>query len=166
MGNRVTNSVQQILAECTNILESAEGTEYVDVKTIAKRLKEESELLHNMFENEPGEDIKISNQKSIVENVGIQLEYMLRVRLGKFDSRFKMRNYANKIYTDMKDLLSWYVFNDGSDATTLAEYSSLTKWALQYYRRSTHLVFETDEEDERMIKRIVEILNQKRDGYE
>lgn len=161
MSNKVTNSVKQIIGECNRLLNDTESCGYTNIQAISTRLKEEMELLQKIFNDTPGEEYKISQQKMVVENMGIQLEYMARVSLGMYDERFKMRNYANKIYADMKDKFSDYMYNVGIDYIILSEYSELTKWALQFYRRSTHLLFEVDEEDKKMIERIIQVLTPK-----
>jgi hypothetical protein len=157
--SKVVNSVQQIVAECNKMLAQTEECEFIDVKSLAKTLKDESEELEKLYNEHPDEEREISMKKSLVEGTAIRLEFYMDVRLGLYTERRKLRAYAETLYKDCRDVCDELSTKKGmKDSAGLLEWGSLTRWAIEFYARSYHVIFETDEDDEQMIKKIVEAM--------
>lgn len=153
---RVTDSVQQILKSCESMIEETRNVEFVDIWSLANTLKIQSGELKNLFETDPANEKGIMAKKQAVEATAIRLEFYMYTRLGTYEERYKLRKYAKKIYEDCR-LITLQLAKDKSvSGIELDEWGSRTRWALAFWSRSTHIIFETDEEDEKHIKDIVE----------
>lgn len=152
---KVVNSVQQILGECKKMIEQTDGCEYVDIKGLAKSLGEECEVLRQYFELSPEDERNIRNQKQKIERLAIRLEFYMSMRLGLYKDRKKLRDFAGTLYTDCRGI-TMVLYGSGADKTNVIEWAANTNWALSFYSRSLHIIFETGEEDEKKIKNITE----------
>lgn len=156
---KVVNSVKQIVDECNKMLKLANSTEYVDIRSLAKTLEEQCSELSTMFDNEPNNTDGIRKKKFEVEHTATRFEFLLYVRQRDYAERYNLRQFAKRIYDDARVRLLTLSSNGGSKED-VAEWSERTKWALKFYERSLHIVFETDDEDESKIKEIIESLKQ------
>lgn len=156
---RVVDSVQQIIAECTDMLTHTENCEYLDVKGLATTLKDECDKLSTVYENTPDDTRALLAQKQVVERTAIRLEFFMSCRLGLYKDRQDLRKTAGMLYTDSKDLIM-FLYRKGVDDNTLIRWTTQTNWALKFYGRSLHIIFSTDEDDEEQVKKIVEDMKQ------
>ncbi len=156
---KVVDSVQQIIAECTDMLTHTENCEYLDVKGIAKTLRDECNELNKIYEETPDDARALLTKKQSVERLAIKLEFFLSCRLGLYKDRQDLRKTAGMLYTDSKDLVM-FLYRHGSDDETLIRWTTQTNWALKFYGRSLHIIFSTDEDDEEQIKKIVADMKQ------
>lgn len=154
---KVVNSVKQIVDECNNMLQLASSTEFIDVRSLAKTLEEQCTELSALFDNEPDNTDSIRRKKSEVEHTATRFEFLLYVRQKDYSDRYNLRQFAKRMYDDTRTRLLTLSSNGGSKED-VAEWGDKTKWALKFYERSLHIVFETDEDDEKRIKDIVESL--------
>lgn len=153
---KVVNSVQQILGECKRMLEQTAGCEYIDVMSLSKTLTEECEILRQYFDLSPEDESNIRKQKQKVERLAIRLEFYMFVRLGLYKDRKSLRDFAGTLYTDCRSLTLALNGNSAASSKDILYWGANTNWALSFYGRSLHVIFETDEDDDRHIKDIVE----------
>ena len=153
---KVVNSVQQILQECRSMISKTDNCEFVDVTSLAKSLESECALLENYFELSPEDEASIKKQKQVVERLAIRMEFFMSVRLHLYENRYKLRSFSSRLYKDCKDLtLALNAKKDVPDRE-LISWGANTHWALAFYARSMHVIFETGDDDEKHIKDIVE----------
>jgi hypothetical protein len=148
--NKVVNSVQQIIAECNEMLSKLDGCEYIDVKSLASTLKE-------LFNEHPEQELEISQLKADVEATAIRLEFYMSVHLGLYTDRRKLRKYAEKIYEDCRQISLELTKKDVSNETII-DWGMRTRWALGFYGASTHIIFYADESDDKEIHEIVDAM--------
>lgn len=153
---RVVNSVNQILNECSTMLEKVENCEYVDVSGLAKSLRDECKSLKEIFDNTPDKESEIKIKKQTVERLAIKLEFYMSVRMNMYNDRRSLRNYAATMYSDCRNLTLAINGKPGISSEELVYWGSMTNWALKFYSRSMHVIFETDEDDEKHIKDIID----------
>lgn len=152
---RVTDSVQQILQSCERMINESKDVEFVDIWSLANSLKIQSEELKAVFDQMPENTALLQVKKQNVESTAIRLEFFMAIRLGVYYDRYKMREYAKKLYEDCR-LIALQVAKDKTvDGITVDEWGARTNWALKFYSRSKHVLFETTKEDEDMIVTIV-----------
>jgi hypothetical protein len=154
--NKVVNSVGQILGECTLMLDKVDGCEFVDVNSLAKTLKEQQINLEVLFSEHPEKEREVSIAKAQVENTAIRLEFYMDVRLGLYTDRRKLRRFAETLYNDCRSICCELSANHDTPPSELVEWGARTRWAIEFFARSQHIIFETDEDDDAMIKSIVE----------
>lgn len=153
---RVTDSVQQILRSCDSMVEEAKDVEFVDIWSLANTLKLQCAELQRIFDESPDNEKLLQAQKQKVESTAIRLEFFMAVRLGVYKDRYNLRQYAKKMYDDCK-LITLQMAKDSSiDGITINEWGARTQWALKFYSRSLHVLFDTNDEDDKKIKEIVE----------
>ena len=70
-----------------------------------------------------------------------------------YTERRERRKYASKLYEDCRHICEIYA-NRKTDNNLMLEWYTKTRLALDYYIRSQHIIFEYDEEDEKMIESI------------
>lgn len=157
---KVVNSVKQICAECDSILSITDDCEYVDVLSLAQTLREEKSNLLNIFTLHPENTMEIDRQKSKVESIAIRLEFYISTRLRQLSERYSLREEAVLLY-DFCRQVTLDVAEKG-DKENLLTWSKYTKWALQFYARSTHILFELDEEDKLNLNTLRHIMNTER----
>ena len=159
MGEMVTNSVQQILSSCESMMEESKGVEYVDIWSLTYSLKTQTDELKRVFDTEPENEKLLQAKKQIVEATAIRLEFYLAVRLGLYTDRYKMRKYAQKLYQDTRQIAIMISKDESQSGIVVDEWGARTRWALKFYARSQHILFEVDEEDEKKIKEIIDAMN-------
>lgn len=152
--DKVINSVQQILSECESMLTQVSDTEYMDIKCLAKTVQEQCEKLKALHTESPEKEREIAAQKVMVESAAIRLEYFMSIRLDMYTDRKKLRKYAEKVYIDCRDRAMKEAASTQSGPATIGAWGERTKWALGFYARSKHILFEADEHDENMLKDI------------
>lgn len=151
---KVYNSVQQIIDTCKEMIDIGIESECLDVNSLAITLKDECIDLQNTF-NETPEDIRTINiKKRNVEDTAIRLEFFLRVRLGLFEDRNKMREFAEKLYEDTRNKTMGLSRRKDITPMLLNEWGVHTGWALKFMSRSRHILFEVTNEDELKIRSI------------
>ncbi len=153
---KVVNSVQQILGECKRMLEQTADCEFVDVTSLSKTLSEECEVLRQYFDLSPEDESNIRKQKQTVERLAIRLEFYMFVRLGLYKDRKCLRDFAGTLYNDCRSLTLAINRNSAVSDRDILYWGANTNWALSFYGRSLHIIFETDEDDDKHIKDIVE----------
>ena len=151
---RVYNSVQQIIDTCDEMIKFGLDSECVDVHSLSVTLKERCSELKKMFEENPSDTRNINIQKRIVEDTAIRLEFFLRVRMGLYEERNKMRGFAEKLYEDTKQKTIELSKRKEISPVVLNEWGVRTGWALKYLSRSRHILFDTTNEDEIQIRSI------------
>ena len=152
--DKVVNSVKQIVEECDSMLRYAEDTEYLDVKGIAKTLTDAKNELSKLFDETPDKFKEIEMAKANVEAIAIRLEYYLSVRMDKYTERRKLRVFAAKMYDDVREACIAYAKENPDDAVGITKWGVTTNWALTFYSRANHIIFELSDDDENMIKNI------------
>lgn len=155
--NKVVNSVQQILSECNDMIKQTDGCEFIDVNSLAKTLREQCDELKKLFDECPDKERDIMTRKAAVEHTALRLEFYMDVRMGLYSDRRKLRKFAETFYNDLRNICSEIAMRDRDypDAV-IVEWGARTRWAIDFYARSQHIIFKTDEEDEKIIKTIVE----------
>lgn len=153
---RVVNSVQQILGECKKMIEQTSGCEYVDVNSLSKTLSDECDILRQYYELSPEDESNIRKQKQTVERLAIRLEFYMSVRMGLYKDRKDLRAFAGTLYSDCRKLVLALNSKGDSDHKDVISWGANTNWALSFYSRSLHILFEADEEDTNRIKSITE----------
>lgn len=154
--NKVVNSVGQIITECTQMLSKVDGCEFIDVNSLAMTLKEECTSLETLFDKHPEQEREVSIKKAQVENTAIRLEFYLDVRLGLYKERRKLRKFAETLYNDCRNICCELSAKTDTPSNEVVEWGTRTRWAIEFFARSQHIIFETDDEDDAMIKTIVE----------
>lgn len=157
---RIINSVKQITDECTAMIASAADTEYVDVKSLGETLNRELQELNTLYDEHPEMDLDIASKKSEVEATAINLEFYLDIRMGLYTERRQLRNFAAKFYNDLKDICAIASRTEGYPDAELVEWYTRAKWALGFYARSQHIIFECDDEDNKKIEFITKCMNE------
>lgn len=152
---RVVNSVQQIVRECESMLAKTEDCEYVDIKSLAKTLTDECNDLKEFFERFPDKTLELSAKKQTVENTAIRLEFYMCARLNLYEDRYKLRKSAGVMYDDCKRILCRMSVDKEANRDELLYWGTKTKWALSFYGRSLHILFEISDEDEKIIEEII-----------
>lgn len=148
------DSVKQIIDTCNTLINDCKDSECVDVNSLASTLKEECTKLQVMFDEDAGNTTALNIQKNIVEDTAIRLEFFLRVRHNLYEERNKMRDFAAKLYEDTRQATMEVSKKEGTTPAEMVEWGERTKWALKFYARSKHILFETDNEDEVQIRSI------------
>lgn len=148
------DSVKQIIDTCSTLMEEGMNSECFDVRSLTCTLKEECETLEKMFKESPDKVRELNIQKNTVENTAIRLEFFLRVRHNSFVERNKMREFAEKLYTDTRQATLEFAKRENVSPIELNEWGTRTKWALEFYARSKHILFEVENEDEIQIRGI------------
>lgn len=148
------DSVKQIIDTCSKLLEESKNSDCIDVRSLASTLEEECKTLDTMFKEHPEQVRELNIQKAKVENIGIRLEFFLRVRHKVFEDINKMREFAEKLYEDTRHATLVLAKKEGVNKVELNEWGTRTKWALEFYARSKHILFEVDNEDEVQIRSI------------
>ena len=152
---KVVNSVQQILAECDGMLSQTKDCEYLDIMSLARTLAEECNSLKQFYELTPDDEVSIKGQKQKVERLAIRLEFFMAIRLGLYKDRKDLRDFAGTLYADCRNITMALSRKD-TLKRDLVRWGSYTNWALVFYSRSLHILFDADEEDNKQIKDIVE----------
>ena len=151
---RVYNSVQQIIDTCSEMIEFGLDSECLDVRSLTLTLKEGCRELKNMFDENPSDTRNINIKKRIVEDTAIRLEFFLRVRLGLYEDRNKMREFAEKLYEDTKQKTMELSKRNDISPVILNEWGVRTRWALNFMSRARHILFDTTNDDEIQIRGI------------
>lgn len=162
---KVVNSVQQILTECKEMIALTEGSEFVDINSLVKTLRDECDILHNYFELSPEDEANINKQKQTVERIAIRLEYYMSVRLNQCTERMKLRKFASTLYNDCRSLTLFLNRSADKQDKDIITWGANTNWALGFYSRSFHIIFSTDEDDEKHIRDIVENMKIVKERY-
>lgn len=157
--SKVVNSVKQIVEECDRMIELTKDTEYLDIKGIVVTLTEKKNELFELFDKSPDKLKEIECLKAEVESLAIRLEYYLSVRMNEYTERRKLRAYAHKLYNDTREACLIYAKERSGDKYGITAWGVKAQWALTLYNRANHIIFELDEEDERMIKDIIQSLS-------
>lgn len=152
--NKKCDSVQQIIDTCSKLVTEGEESECVDVQSLTKTVKEECSILSTIFEEDPSNTQRINIQKSVVESAAIRLEFFLRVRHNSYVEQNKMREFAEKLYMDCRALTIELSRDKDVNPIEFNEWGVRTRWALDFFARSKHILFEVDNEDELQIKSI------------
>lgn len=154
--NRVVNSVQQILTECNSMIELAKDCEFFDVKSLAKTLEEKCAMLKDLYDNSPDKEREIAMAKAEVEDVALRLEFYMDVRMGQYTERRKLRKFAGTLYEDLRTICQEVsVHPDNYTKEVVLHWGTETRWAMDFYARSLHIIFETDDDDNKNIQEIV-----------
>lgn len=151
---RVYNSVQQIIDTCSEMIEFGLDSECLDVRSLTLTLKEGCQELKNMFDENPADTRNINIKKRIVEDTAIRLEFFLRVRLGLYEDRNKMREFAEKLYEDTKQKTMELSKRNDISPVILNEWGVRTRWALNFMSRARHILFDPTNDDEIQIRGI------------
>lgn len=163
--NKVVNSVQQILSECKSMIEQTDDCEFFDVNSLACTLKEQCNELKELFDESPEKERDIITRKALVENTALRLEFYMDVRMGLYSDRRKLRKFAETLYNDLRGICSEIAMRSGDyQDAVVVEWGTRTRWAIDFYARSQHIIFETDAEDEETIKTIVEEMKKFKEG--
>lgn len=152
---KVVNSVQQILAECDSMLDQTKDCEYLDVLSLSKTLSSECNTLRQYYELSPDDEASIKSQKQKVERLAIRLEFFMAVRMGLYQDRKGLRDFSGTLYEDCRSI-TLTLSKTNAAQRELVVWGSYTNWALAFYSRSLHILFETDSDDDKQIKNIVE----------
>ena len=154
----VVNSVQQIKAECEELIKCAEEyPNFYDVKMHAIQTRNAVQDLEKTFNDDPGNTIKLNKFKYVAEDAGLQLEYFLVVRCHRYTERYERRIEANRLYTELRS----FVYDcKTKDNTKLLEYYDNLDWALKFCARSKHLLFVVEDEDQSKLNTIYSILEE------
>lgn len=158
------DSVKQIIEASSQLLNESENSECFDVTSLASTLKDECDILNKMFTDNPELVSELNQQKRKVENLALRLEFFLRVRHNAFEERNKLREFAEKLYTDTRQVTLELSKKENVDKVVLNEWGAKTKWALEFYARSKHILFEVDNEDEIEIRSITIALERVRNN--
>lgn len=156
---RVTDSVQQILSECDDMLKETKNCEFVDIYSLSKTLQQQCNELRQVFDFSPENEQLLAAKKQVVEATAIRLEFYMVTRLGVYEERYKLRKYAEQMYKDCRLITLQLAKDQSIDGMTIDSWGARTNWALAFWSRSLHILFETDDDDNRKIKEIVENLN-------
>ena len=163
--SKVINSVQQICTECKNMIEQTKDCEFIDVKSLAGTLQEACNKLTDLFNTSPDKERLIASQKNTVENIAIRLEYYMDVRMGLYTDRRKLRKFAESLYNDLRDICNLVALGKSTyKKEDVVEWGSKAKWAISLLARAQHIIFELDEEDEKMIKSLIEDIKEFKEG--
>lgn len=159
--NRVVNSVQQILTECNSMIEFTKDCEFFDVKSLAKTLEEKCSMLKDLYDNSPDKEHEIAMAKAEVEDVAIRLEFYMDVRMGQYTERRKLRKFANTFYEDIRAICQEVsIHPEKYTKEQVLHWGTEAKWAISFYARSLHIIFETDDDDNTKIQEIVNEVKQ------
>lgn len=156
---RVTDSVQQILSECKDMLNETKNCEFVDIYSLSRTLEKQCNELRQVFDFSPDDEQLLKAKKQAVEATAIRLEFYMVTRLGVYEERYKLRQYAKKMYEDCRYITLQLAKDQSINGMTVETWGAWTNWALGFWSRSLHILFETSEDDNRKIKEIVENLN-------
>ena len=159
MGEIVTDSVQQILRSCDSMIKETNGVEYVDIWSLARTLQTQANELSEVFDKTPGDEKTLAAKKQVVEATALRLEFFMAIRLGIYEDRYKLRKYAKKIYEDTRNVALMVAKDESATGVLIDEWGARTRWALKFYARSLHVLFEVDKEDEKKIKEILDAMN-------
>ena len=151
---KVFDSVKQITEACNELIKEGKTSECLDVQSLTKTLEDECAKLNELFDKDPTATGVLNVAKVEVERIAIRLEFYLRVRMELFVDRNKMREFAEKLYLDCKQITLELSKDDKCSKRSLGEWGTRTKWCLNFYARSKHLNFVIDNEDELNIKTI------------
>ena len=153
----VYNSVQQIMAEVNEMINLTEECEQLDIKMLASNLKEEADKLYALWNSNPEKEREIEAMKVKVEETGIRLEFYIVRTLHELEDRYNRRKEAEKIYNYCR--LKVLTLKDATEKEVL-DWSIYSRWALKYYARSLHILFELEDAD---MKCITDIRNMMRE---
>lgn len=166
MSDYVTNSVQQINRECTEIIDIANTLPYIDIGIMTRDLKDLLSDLLTFFDKHPGKTRDISMKKTLVEIKAIQLEHLIQHRVDVYRERHKMRVFSSILLKDVRDIAmdkvgkikaTGYVVKEEGDENIVAlKWMDYFNFAVKFNNRSNHILFEVTPEDETLIKIITE----------
>ena len=162
--NRVVNSVQQIFTECNSMIELTKDCEFFDVKSLAKTLEEKCTMLKDLYDNNPDKEREIAMAKVEVEDVALRLEFYMDVRMGQYTDRRKLRKFADTLYEDLRTICQEVsVHPERYSKEQILHWGTETRWAMDFCARSLHIIFETDDGDNKRIQEIVTEIKQFRE---
>lgn len=156
---RVTDSVQQILAECKDMLEEAKNCEFVDISSLSLTLEKQCEELRQVFDFSPDNKELLQAKKQVTEATALRLEFYMFTRLSLYEERYKLRQYAKRMHDDCRLITLQLAKDNTSNGRLVEEWAARTNWTLSFWSRSLHVLFEASEEDNAKIKEIVQNLN-------
>lgn len=142
----IYNSVQQISDECDKLIELGKECEYLDIRSMIASLIPAVTELKEYFDVHPEDTRGIEERKNRVEEMAIRAEYFIAHRLKEFVERNSMRDEAKEIYAFCRQRLLTAMRSDASKDEVLF-WSGIAKWAMQYYVRSLHVLFEKTQDD-------------------
>ncbi len=160
---RIVNSVTQIVGECRNMIAQTDSCEYIDVKGLAKTLSEECADLEEFYNKYPDKERELNIKKTHVEETAIRLEFYMDARLGLYKERRRLRKTAEKIFEELEQVM--YAKSSSDDKEEILLIGVRMKWALNFLSRSNHVIFEKDENDEKEMSLIRDILNKEGNIY-
>lgn len=162
----VTNSVKQIKTECDQLINVAGTLPYIDVGIMARDLKDMLKELTDFFDSYPEKERELNMKKTMVEIKAIQLEHLIQCRVNEFRERHKLRGFSTLLLEDVRSVFKDKVKKIKETGTVVKKkddvnvdallWSDYFNYAVKLYNRSNHILFEIDNEDERMIKLITE----------
>ena len=155
----VTNSVIQIKNECEKLLSLNDEFASIEGAIAATDLKEKLKILTDLYEENPSATTKIGECKIIVEAHALRLESILAARCKYARDNYELRQFAKKLYADMKSLQIVISGDAGIDKAERLLIVNELKWVLVFYNAARHILFELDAEDEERIKNIVMLMN-------
>lgn len=149
------DSVQQICDRCSQMIAETEDTPYIDVAISANNVRVALSDLKDTFDREPEAERKIYSLKLLAERNAISLETLMYHRDGLYEETVKLRRFADKLFTDCRDIFEYLSKNTPKEEQALLfKWGEYVKWSLLFYTQSKHILFSVDEEDEAMIKKI------------
>lgn len=156
---QVYNSVQQIVEECNKLIDFTEECEYQDVNLLASSLKEKSKNLKELFDSNPEKEKEINTLKVEVEELAIRLEYYVAQRLNEMVGRYRLREEAGAIYEYCKQRV--LTLKNASEKEVL-DWSIYSRWAMNYFARSLHVLFLVEEEDKDILNAIRKMMREEK----
>ena len=145
---RTFNSVQQIVTECNNMIKISRECEYQDIKLLASTLDVKVKELKELFDSNPEKEHEIETLKISTEEIAIRLEFYVAHRLHELVDRYELRKEAKKIYDYCRRKV--LTLKDATEEEVL-NWSMYSRWAIKYYARSLHILFEEVESDKEII---------------
>lgn len=155
----VYNSVSQITTECNKLIELGKECEYLDIRSMVQRLIPTLTDLQEYFNTHPRDTRGIEERKSKVEEIAIRTEYFIAHRLKEFVERNNLRDEAKELYAKCRDRLITISKNDDTSKEEILFWTGSARWALNFYARSLHILFEKTEKDIEKMKEIEEYNN-------
>ena len=89
-------------------------------------------------------------------------EFYLAMRLGLYAERYNLREESKSVYEFCRQVTLDTA--DVKNIDNLLSWSAYTKWALKFYARSLHIIFECDEKDKLNLNTIRHLMGTERKG--
>lgn len=146
MGN-VYNSVQQIIMESNKLIELSKDNQSITIQALSKTLKDDCLSLNDLYQNHSDNRNEIDKMKCNLESVALRLEFYLSINNKELKERKELRDEAKSIYEFTRGLTAELFKSNKIDDKDVINWTKLNRWAMHFYIRSLHILFEEEEED-------------------